>query len=229
MTLIPNIIFATTENIQEANVPVTHLYAPAGFDSNDHSEVVLTGYLPNLCYKIPRSYVEIVGNKISVGMKAQINMRSNQYCADVIIPFIETVKIGQLFEGSYQLTVNENSRWEKNAEMKVAYASGDSVQEAIYANVSEIVNLDHGRRVLLKGYNPSDCYALDKIAVIDNGLDVYSILPKVKKVKDSCPINMTEFSYEFTVPKRLPADTVLLHVRVMDGRSMNALYNNKNP
>ena len=34
----------------EKLVPVDHIYVPTGFDSNDTVEVVVTGYLPNLCH-----------------------------------------------------------------------------------------------------------------------------------------------------------------------------------
>lgn len=223
----PGILFANQIDARMVNVPVTHVYAPAGFTNTDNSEVVITGFLPNLCYRIPHTLIEIEGNKISIGMKSQINLVSHQLCADVIMPFIQTVNIGKLNQGNYQLIVNENSQWEKNAEMDISYTSNNSVQSIYYANVREIVNLNYGRRVLLKGYNPSDCFLLDKIEIINNGSDVYSIFPILKQSSNNCQNKLTEFSYEFTVPENLATDQVLLHVKVMDGSSINALYNNK--
>jgi hypothetical protein len=79
----------------------------------------------------------------------------------------------------------------------------------------------------LKGYNPSDCFELKEIIIIDNGVDTYSVLPKMKQVKEFCPKKMIPFAYEVEVPQRLEADKVLLHVRVMDGRSVNSFFNNK--
>jgi len=112
--------------------------------------------------------------------------------------------------------------------MQIAEASSSSIDEAIYANVEEVVKADDGsRKVILKGHNPSDCFELKEIEIKDNGVDVYSVLPKMKQVRAFCPKKMIPFSYEFDVPQNLEADKVLLHVRVMDGRSVNAFFNNQ--
>ena len=49
----------------------------------------------------------------------------------------------------------------------------------------------------------------------------------MKQVRTHCPKKMIPFTYEFEVPQNLEADKVLLHVRVMDGRSVNTFFNNK--
>jgi hypothetical protein len=98
--------------------PVDHLYAPAGFNSFDNSEVVVSGYLPNLCYHSPKAYVEVIDNKISIGVKA-IRNGGFSYCADVIVPFIQEVNLGPLDQGDYQIVVNEDSQWEKKEEMQL--------------------------------------------------------------------------------------------------------------
>lgn len=215
------------ESMIEVSVPVDHVFAPAGFDSNDHAEVVISGYLPNLCYKAPKADVKVVGNKIQINMKANKIKRGLGLCPTVIVPFIENVNIGLLDQGKYDLAVNENSPYEKNANMKVVEASSNSIDENIYANVSEIVRVsEQSRRVQLKGYNPSDCFELKEVQVVDNGSDVYSVLPKLNQLRDHCPKKMVPFVYEFSVPESLAAPQVLLHVRVMDGKSMNALFNN---
>ncbi len=215
------------DSMVEVPVPVDHVYAPAGFDSNDHAEVMIAGYLPNLCYKAPKSVVKVNGNKINISIRANKIRSGLGFCASVIVPFIENVNIGLLDQGKYNLAVNENSPYERKADMKVAEASSNSVDENIYANVSEIVRVsDQSRRVQLKGYNPSDCFELKEIQVIDNGSDVFSVLPKLSQLRDHCPKKMVPFVYEFSVPESLAAPQVLLHVRVMDGKSMNALFNN---
>lgn len=211
----------------ETLVPVDHVYAPAGFDSNDNAEIVLTGFLPNLCYKAPKVNMIIAKNKISVSMKALKAQGGLGFCTQVIVPFIETVNIGVLDQGKYLLAVNENSGWEKKSEMKISEATSNSIDDVVYANVEEVVKSDEGRKVFLKGYNTSDCLELKEIAIKDNGSDTYSVLPIMKKVRDFCPRKLVPFTYEFNVPENLKADRVLLHVRVMNGKSLNALFNNK--
>ncbi len=148
-------------------------------------------------------------------------------CAQVIVPFIETINLGVLDKGKYLLAVNENSDWEKKSLLEISEATSNSIDEVIYANVEEVVKTEEGRKVLLKGYNTSDCFELQEIAIKDNGSDTYSVLPKMKQVRSFCAKKMVPFTYEFDVPEKLKADRVLLHVRVMNGKSLNALFNNK--
>lgn len=223
----PSLVWAVPPIQISVPVPVDHVYAPAGFDSNDNSEIVITGFLPNLCYKAPRASVEIDKNKISVSMKALKAQSGLSFCAQVIVPFIETINIGVLDKGKYLLAVNENSNWVKKSEIKISEATSNSVDDVVYANVEEVVKSDEGRKVFLKGYNTSDCFELKEIAIKDNGSDTYSVLPIMKQIRSFCPKKMIPFTYEFDVPENLKADRVLLHVRVMNGKSLNALFNNQ--
>ncbi len=228
LLMIPALSFAALPVSYESNVPVDHVYSPFGFDSNDNAEIVVSGYLPNLCYKAPKSIVSVKDGKISVSIKAIQNQQAMGFCADVIVPFVEYISLGALDKGKYQIAVNENSNWEKKSNLIVSEASNNAIDEFIYANVNEIVRGDEGsRKVILKGYNPSDCLELKEIVIKDNGVDAYSILPIMKQVRSFCPRKMIPFSYEVDVPQNLEADRVLLHVRVMDGRSVNAFFNNK--
>jgi hypothetical protein len=229
MALLPAMAVAAPITY-EANVPVDHVYTPAGFDSNDSAEAVVTGFLPNLCYKAPKSTVSIKDGKISVSVKATKNItgRGMGFCANVIVPYTESINIGILDKGKYKISVNEGSSWEINNQINIAEASSSSIDDAVYANVDEVSRPDDGsRKVILKGYNPSDCFELKEISIIDNGVDTYSVLPKMKQVRAFCPKKMIPFAYEVEVPEKLEADKVLLHVRVMDGRSVNAFFNNK--
>lgn len=229
LLLLPGLMYAAVPRQIESEIPVSHVFAPAGFDSNDSAEVVVSGYLPNLCYRAPRSHVEVKGNKINIGLKAYRNVENYSFCAQVILPYVEIVNIGLLDQGKYQLAVNEASPYEKKVDMKVAEASSNSIDDFVYANVNQVINVPNSRKVILKGINPSDCFQLNKIEVVDNGSDVYSVLPKLRQISEQCPRKDVPFSYEFNVPENLKADQVLLHVRIMDGKSLNALYNNQSP
>lgn len=220
--------FAMAGAIREAAVPVDHIFTPAGFDSNDNVEIVVTGYLPNLCYKAPKSTVEVKEGKIEVTVKAIKNPLDMSLCPAMIVPYIEYINVGVLDKGKYKVAVNENSNWEKISSLYIAEATSSAIDEVVYANVDEVVRKSlTNRKVVLKGYNPSDCFELKEIAVLDNGEDTYSILPRMKQIRDFCPKKMIPFTYEFDVPEKLEADKVLLHVRVMDGRSVNAFFFNK--
>jgi hypothetical protein len=104
--LLPTMVLATPITY-EANVPVDHVYIPSGFDSNDSAEAVVTGFLPNLCYKAPKSTVSIKDGKIAVSVKATKNIAGGRmaYCANVIVPYTESISIGVLDKGKYKVSV----------------------------------------------------------------------------------------------------------------------------
>lgn len=208
-------------------LPVENIYSPFGFDSNDNAEVVIEGFLPNLCHKAPSSEVVVKGNLIDIKIKSLKYESDNPFCPEVIVPFIESIDVGVLDKGNYDIMVNGKSIYQKEGFIGIAEASSDAVDEHVYANV-EYVNKVEGQRVVeLKGYNPSSCFVLDEISIVDNGRDAYSILPKMKQVSDFCPMKMVPFSYEVEVPQKLKRDKVLLHVRSMDGKSVNSLFDNR--
>ena len=207
-------------------VPVTSVFSPKGFDSNDDTEVIVAGYLPNLCYKSPKAEYEVDGNKINITIKARKNSNNNLMCPEAIVPFVESIHVGVMDKGHYEITVNGNSIYEKKSEIYVAEATSDAIDEDIYANVEYVEKQLGSRTVQLKGYNPSDCFVLDEINVVDNDKNVYSVLPKMKQVSDFCPMKMVPFTIEMEVPSKLKAEEVLLHVRVMDGKSVNSVFNN---
>lgn len=228
LALIPALGMAALPNAFDTSIPVEHIYSPAGFDTNDNAEVAITGYLPNLCYKAPKSVVTVKDGKIAVAMKATRKDNGLAFCVNIRIPYVEYVKIGVLDKGPYVVAVNEATQWEKYSKLSVVESRNNANEEIVYANVDKVVRADEdSRKVLLQGYNPSDCFELKDIVVKDNGVDTYSILPRMKQVRAHCPKKMVPFTYEVEVPQNLEADKVLLHVRVMDGRSVNAFFNNK--
>ena len=220
-------IAAAASTPLEVLVPIQHVYSPKGFDTNDNTEVIVEGYLPNLCHKSPKTIVKVSGFKIDIQVKSLKYDASNPFCPEMIVPFIETVDVGVLDKGDYDITVNGKSVYERKSEIQIAEASSDAVDEYVYAGVDYVQKNEGSRVVQLKGYNPSDCFILDKIEVVDNGRDVYSVLPKMKQVSEFCPMKMVPFSYDMEVPSNLKSDKVLLHVRGMDGKSVNSLFFNK--
>ena len=211
----------------EIMAPIDHIYSPKGFDTNDNTEVIIEGYLPNLCHKAPSSTVSVVGTKINIKVTALRYHPSNPFCPEAIVPFVETVKVGLLDKGNYDIVVNGRSIYEKQGQIAIAEATSNSIDEHVYAAVEYVEKQAGSREVTLKGYNPSDCFVLDEVNVVDNGKDVYSVLPKMKQISDFCPMKMVPFAYKMEVPTTLKKDKVLLHVRAMDGTSVNSLFHNR--
>jgi hypothetical protein len=203
--------------------PIDHVYSPKGFDSNDNVEVVIEGHLPNLCWKSPKAEVMISGKMININVKALNYESENVFCAEAIVPYLIPVEVGLLDKGDYRVIVNGV----EDSAMHIDESSSDAVDDHVYANV-EYIERELGSRVVeLKGYNPSECFVFDRIEIGNNGSDVYSVLPVMEQVSDFCPMKMVPFSIDMEVPKDLQAEKVLLHVRAMDGKSVNALFINQ--
>lgn len=225
LAAIVSMSFAHAGTPVEKMVPVDHVYAPFGFDSNDSVEIVVTGFLPNLCHKAPASKVEIKGNKVNVEMTSLYYHESNPFCPEMVVPFTKTISLGVMDKGDYEITVNGESQWEKKEAIKIAESTSNSIDDFSYAYVTYVEKENVGQgHVVLKGYNPSDCFELEKIDYVHNGRDTYSILPKMKQVREFCPMKMVPFEYEFKVPNDIDNNKVLLHVRTMEGNSVNTIF-----
>lgn len=208
-------------------VPVDAIYSPKGFDDNDFAEVVVSGHLPNLCYKSPTVSIRRDGYKIQVALESlQARPVEGEACGEMIVPFFETVQLGVLSEGEYKIEVNGKSVYRKVGRLEVTKSFTNVMDDFLYANVEYVDKAFGSRTVKLKGHNPSDCYELDEVRFAHNGTDTYSILPKMKQVREFCPMKMMPFEYEVEVPKTLKAGLVLLHVRSMNGKSVNTLFPN---
>lgn len=208
----------------ETAVPVDNIYSPSGFHDHEESEVIITGHLPNLCHKSPKTKVRVVGGEIQINVTALHYLPSNPFCATVLVPFVETVQVGLLDKGDYSIVVNPGTPFERRGELGIEDYASSAIGDVIFANVSHVEKTGMNDRVILKGYNPSDCFELDEISYRHNKKDTYSVYPKMKQVSEFCPRKMIPFSYEFEVPSDLERQKVLLHVKAMDGKSVNTIY-----
>lgn len=215
-------VFASTPVI--VPVPITHVYTPKGFDTNDMAEVVIRGFLPNLCHKTPTLKASVVNKKINIEATALNYEPTNPFCPEMIVPFVASVEIGVLDRGNYEVVVNARTPYENDGEMFISEAQSPSVDEHTYAYVDHVQRIKGTRKVRLSGYNPSDCFVFDRVDYVDNGKDVYSVLPKLKQVSPFCPLKMVPFSIVTEVPDRLKEREILLHVRVMHGKSVNSVF-----
>ena len=217
---------AQASNYVSVILPVTNIFVPNGFDDNDETQVVLSGILPNLCYKLPKAHIMMRSGKINITLTAMQDVDPNTMCAEMAVPFIEVVSLGTLTDGQYDIVVNEKTRFEATADLTVVESLNSTIDDHIYANVENVNKFPGSRRIQLTGYNPSDCFVLDRIDYVSNGDDTWAIMPVMEQIRESCPRKMVPFTYEAEVPAGLPAEQVLLHVRVMNGKSVNTLFNN---
>jgi hypothetical protein len=223
-------LFASRAALAEVSPPVLRkvfvdqVYTPMGFDTNDDTQIVVTGNLPSVCYQAPKSVIKRVGKKIEVTVWAYY--RKDTVCTQILVPFMEVISLGLMKSGDYEVT-SENPNGEIRSNFEVSPSRTPAVDQFIYANLNTIVSHDGSQKVTLMGYNPSDCYTLDEVKMIFNGKNTYSILPIMKQVRDHCPRKMTPMSFDIELPEPVAEDAVLLHVRIMSGKSINQIHRTK--
>lgn len=212
-------LFAFSAWASEVQLTNFKIYAPEGFDDNDTIELVAIGSLPDNCHQAPKPRIERGSNGFVVSMEAKIVARRE--CKKIMIPYQEKINLGTLAASNYVVRSKDQT-----LTLKVARATSSLMDEVMYANVTAIVEEEEGRRVWLMGNHPATCVVEQGVEMKKSGDSVWVILPKVTLVGDCI-----EESRPFKIAIDVPYDDtmkrgVLLHVRVMDGRSMNFLFQN---
>ncbi len=223
LTILLSISTAFAGTPLKVTAEIDEVYVPAGFDSNDNSEIILSGYLPNRCHKEPKVDVNVSNKQIFIKLTTLKYHQSNPFCPEVIVPFVKKVELGELKEGRYDVIINKGSVSEHYSFMNIKEAQTSNIDNFLYANVHSIKRSHEDNEIRLNGYNESDCLVLDDIKLISNYENTYSILPKMKKIQDFCPKKMTPFSYRVELPENLNSDDILLHIRSSDGESVNRI------
>ncbi len=220
---LPNFAFA-----DKVLIAVNHIYSPKGFDSNDNAEFVLSGNLPSPCYKFPHADVQIAGKMVFITVTALVgSAKEPDLCPQVLVPYLEPVSLGQLREGNYTVVVNGNTMFEIKGSISIGKATSTQIDNYIYAPVEYVERRSAARAVTLKGYLPSDCFQLERVEFVSNGVDTYSVLPILVQVRELCPMRIIPFEQTIPVPAQLKAEKVLLHIRSMNGKSVNSLFVNR--
>lgn len=207
-------------------IPVSHVYAPIGFDSNDNTEVIVRGYLPNLCYRSPNARSQIIGNTILIDATA-LHPSVPVICAQVVVPYLESAQVGILDPGTYRIVVNPTGPTSSTSAIQIVQATSPAIDDNVYANITSVERIPGTRTIILKGTNPVNCYELGQIKYISNGRDTYSVLPILKQVSPTCDATPVPFSYTWDVPTDFSAteEMPLLHIRTMNGKSFNTIFN----
>lgn len=208
-------------------VPLDEIYIPAGFDSNDNVEIIITGYLPNLCYHSPKAtLVKQEDNTLIIEVKAFYKPELNDICPEIIVPFTEVANLGILKSGSYEVKVNSSQPTNLARNFKIIDNNSPMQDESIYLYVDYVKKDFTNKTIEIVGLNPSDCFKLDEVKLISNGSNTISVLPILKKTTNFCPMKMTPMSIEVLIPNLAQNQKVLLHVRSMEGKSYNTIFMN---
>lgn len=199
------------------------LFVPQGYDSNDLIEVVVQGSLPNSCYKGPTHEVIKEGNIFKIYLYAYY--QPAEHCKKFSIPFQQTVNLGMLNQGKYKVQLNEVHIIAEE-ELLIKESVSSFQDDFLYGNIMNLIEDEDSRTVQLVGTNPTDCLVFKKMEQ-EIQKNMIILKPQFSEVGD-CHDIPTEFTLKYDVPflESHPRG-MMLHIRVMGGRSLNYFFKNK--
>lgn len=217
------------------DAPVDRIFVPLGFDDNDKVEVVISGKFSNSCYKTgpAEAFVNPLSNKIEV--RAEAYYYPNAVCTQMITPFIKSVELkGQLTAGNYDVSIKERPS-SPTAKLVVARSTRPEADDYLYAGVhSAFLNQNvtgGGQEIVLKGQHPFllvGCAKFDEVRTSFSPSGVLIVQPITKIVEgEECDGSTAHIRFEHRVRLAEPLESgeFLLHVRTLNGGSVNQLLN----
>lgn len=205
-------------------IPVDASYVPNGFDDNDDVVVVLDGHLPNNCYKVAHTEVltDPVTKKVNV---IQYARRYPGLCMQALVPFFSEANLGVMAVGDFKIA----SLGAAIENLNVAEASSAGPDEFLYAPVDSIkVNFDEVTKTysgILDGRFTNTCMKIKEVSVVNSGKTL-EVLPKMEMIQspDGCFNTEVPFSWSVNLPKEMVTGRHLMHVRSLNGKSVNRMF-----
>ncbi len=221
MLFILSILFTAQASYSASNPSLksNKLYVPDGYDTNDLVELTMTGTLPDTCHRVPSYSFNLNENTFLV--TAELNyIDLPEGCRKMAIPFLKTINLGFLKSGNYEIKFQD-----QKISLVVKEAKGSLQDDYLYGNVTNIIEDVDSRVLKLIGTNPINCLSFEKLeSEIQDNLIV--LRPKFVE-QGVCEEKPTSFSLDYEVPfLENKARGILIHVRVMGGRSLSHLFQN---
>ena len=232
MFLFSNLALSAPSNITS---PIKKIYIPNGFDSNDNVQVVMSGIFPNSCYKTGStgSSVDLQTNTVLVWAKSY-DYSGAHICTQALVPFLQEVNVGILPPGTYKVKFAGDPSISNT--LTVDPHRIESPDDYLYAPVTNAMVLDaeiksdesdnYLRKTLtLSGKFPYlfvGCLIMKEVIIRNTPNDVLVAMPVAEEIDDErCGQPGThDFKVDVPINEVLTGD-VLLHVRVMNGHSLN--------
>lgn len=230
---LANVALSAPANISS---PVEKIYVPNGFDSNDNVQVIMSGTFPNSCYKTGKSgsSVDLQSKTVLVWAKSFDYSGAGHICTQALVPFIQEVNVGILPPGKYKVKFAGDPAI--SSTLEVAPHRIESPDDHLYAPVTSAMVLDadikadesdnYLRKTLtLTGRFPYlfvGCLIMKEVIIDNSASDVLVAMPVAEEIDDErCGQAPThDFKVEVPINEVLSGD-VLLHIRVMNGHSLN--------
>lgn len=203
------------------SVGLGQTFIPMGYDDNDQVQFVVDGVLSNSCYKLAPHEVSVDKNSRSIEVRSHAYKYSG-ICLQMLFDYHYTVDVGLLEAGDYKVVDAASQQVVGNLPVQVSQNEGPDDQ--LYAPVRDAVVDTKAGTVTLTGAFKQGCFKFKKIEVVKNASNVVLVKPIIDKdATADCDLG----NYPFTEVRPLPQNISgrnLLHVRVLNGRSINKLF-----
>lgn len=218
LCFLASLAFGDVES-RVVDIKIQNLYAPFGYDDNDEVTVVLDGYLPDTCFKLATTEVEHKGDKITIKQHAR---EYSGNCFDVTVPFTVTVKLGVLPLGSYEVVAGTATE-----RLTVKEATKAGPDDYLYAPV-DAARVEK-QTAILSGRFTNSCLKIDSVQRNHTSKTV-QVLPIMKLLTPTeagkeCVAGEFPFEQKVSLADlKLDNGRHLLHVRSLDGQSINTVF-----
>lgn len=212
--------------------PVDKIFVPSGFDDNDNVEVILHGTFPDACHRVGETQATVDAVTRTITVRATSVIYPDEFCVQSLTPFIQTVELGLLPQGDYDVVYAKNQSVEST--LDVARRKTESPDDYLYAPVANAyidINAETGKQSLkITGQFPNyfiGCMVIREVRVIKDPVDVLVVQPIAEVVDtDVCDTQAIDLTYEYTVGLTEPfKGEGLIHVRTLNGTSLNRFIN----
>jgi hypothetical protein len=216
----------------EITAPIERIFVPNGYDDNDNIELILHGKFRNTCYRVGHASAKVDVAAHAVFVHATAYQYPAADCAEVITPFIQSVKIGILPEGRYRIVFVENQSVSER--LVVRSASSVAADEHFYAPVemADIRSIPEtgSHELVLQGMYPRmliGCAVFQEVRVVKDAADLIMVQPILRVTEDpaECEGQPIDFKRVMQLGSFLERGG-LLHVRVLNGNSVNRYFSN---
>ena len=213
----PKIVVQAPENV----------FVPMGFDDNDNSQIILFANMPDTCHKAGPVRYRIDEAKRTIFIRNEILYYSGCWCADVQVPYTQTVNVGLLNSGEYKVAVETSTgTFKKMADIPIAAATTAAPDDSLYAPVEQVIfakgkeSVGNGE-VILTGTFRSSCMQLKDVRLNYRQNHVIEVLPIVEMAASGgCTEELRPFTARIKI-KDSVGGRALLHVRSLSGQAIN--------
>lgn len=221
------------EAFQPALIPITpdRIFAPLGFDDNDNVQIVLDGELADTCYKLGPTQFKLDAVRQKIYVQQQAYYYPGAWCAQVRVPYVQTVNLGLLPAGQYELVVqSEDGTVKPVASLPVTISASRSPDDFLYAPVTDVYleksfGALEGREsfytLYINGQFNNSCMKFKDLKMNVRANNVIEVLPIVEMDRSgSCSQIVTDFNVGVSL-KNVAKGRYLLHIRSLNGQSVN--------